>query len=170
MCLKERRRHTRREWPADHPFDARRLRFARGQQNHRLRLENGADSHGQRLTWDTCEVAAKKSRTRQPRPFEQRHAMRGCGQFVRGLVETDVTVGANAEQLQSDSTRSLDRGLVAIAFGVEIVCRAVEPVKATTRETDVLDQLLTDEAVKAGRMGVVDADEFVQRESGGARE
>jgi hypothetical protein len=56
--------------------------------------------------------------------------MGGRRQFARRLVEADVTVAANAEQLESDPTRPLDRGLVTIALGLEVVGRAVESVKA----------------------------------------
>jgi len=65
--------------------------------------------------------------------------MGGRRQFARRLVEADVTVAANAEQLESDPTRPLNRGLVTIALGLEIVRRAVDALNRRKMWLDYVD-------------------------------
>ena len=91
-------------------------------------------------------------------------------QLVRGLVEADVTVATNAQQLQSDPADPLNRGFIALAFGLKVIGRSVEAVEALEWKTDVIDQVLADESVEARRMRVIDTDELVQRERRRTRE
>ena len=52
-------------------------------------------------------------------------------QFVGRFVEADVTVGADAENLQVDAAGSGDRRFVSTAFGRSVGGQAVEEVDAS---------------------------------------
>ena len=77
-------------------------------------------AHRQRLARHLRRIAAEQRGVVAPGAVRQRHAVRARDELVARLVEADVAVGADAEQLEIDAARRLDRRFVALAFGVEI--------------------------------------------------
>jgi len=61
-----------------------------------------------------------------------------------------------------------DDNAAGVAVGIigQVIGGAIESMEALDWKTDVIDQMLADETVEAGRMRVIDTDELVQRERG----
>src|SRR5688572_13917891 len=75
--------------------------------------------------------------------------MRPRGQLGARFVESDVSVRADAKQLQIDPARRIDFRLVALALGVQIAGRSVQEVNARRLEIDVAEQMLVHEPPEA---------------------
>ena len=90
--------------------------------------------------------------------------MRARDQLVARLVESDVSVGADAQELKVDAARRFDFGFIAGAFGVEIIGCAVEKVDLRRVQTHRREQMLVHEPSEASRMGRADAGELIEIE------
>lgn len=96
--------------------------------------------------------------------------MRSSDERIGRLVEADVTVSAQSEQLEIDTTSSRNRGLVTVTFPVEVSCPTVQGVRAPGIDIDARIQVLRHERAEAAAISVGEANELVEREAGHARE
>jgi hypothetical protein len=87
----------------------------------------------------------------------ERHAVRPRDQFLARLVEADVTIGANAEQLQIDAAAAVNLPVVARTFRVQVVGGTVQEMDIRRLQVDVLEQMLVHEPPEAAGMGRIDA-------------
>ena len=141
MPLEDRRRAPRRERSLDGGGDRRRLRRAARDQ-HQVA---GVDDRRQPLRHDVArdvvgmvEEAGVVGTCRggqrlDARPRPQRRA---------GLVEADVTVGADAEQLHVDTAELGEQRLVPRTGVGQIVGVHIGAVDVVSREVDVVDEVL----------------------------
>src|SRR5438105_5174065 len=85
-------------------------------------------------------------------------------QLVAGFVEADVAVAADAEQLQIDAAGGDDRGLIALAFSVQIVGPAIKEMNSLGADVNAIEEMTLHESTEASRVTSVDASEFVEIE------
>src|SRR5688500_13305057 len=90
------------------------------------------------------------------------------GEFVAGFVEADVAVASDPEKLKIDARGSLNRRLIAVAFGVQIFGRSVEKMNVRWRKVDGVEQMVIHERPEASGVRWCDAGEFVEVEGDGA--
>ena len=131
--LEERRRQLGRDRAAEQPLDARRLRPPGRDQDDRPRLKDRRHPHRQRLARHGVGVPAEQRGIAAPGLRLERHPVRPRLQRWRRLVETDVAVGADAEDLQVDAAGRRDRLLVARALRLGIRRGAVEKIDLRRR-------------------------------------
>ena len=79
----------------------------------------------------------------EPGPVRSRNQRRG------GLVESDVAVGAEAENLQVDPAGAIDRALVAIAFTRRVARRPIQKVNSPQLQVDVIEEMALHERTVA---------------------
>ncbi len=94
----------------------------------------------------------------------ERDAVRPRGQHRPRLVETDVAVGADAEDLDVDAARVRDRLFVARALAIRIGGRAVQKVDLIGAKIHAAEQVLVHEPAVAARVRRPDAEELVEVE------
>src|SRR5262245_44674332 len=90
--------------------------------------------------------------------------MRSSHQRRRWLVETDVTVRADAQHLQIDTPRVSDLLLVAQALGLRIGSGAVQKMAIPGLDVHVTEQVLLHEASIAARVIRRDSKELIEIE------
>jgi hypothetical protein len=81
-----------------------------------------------------------------------------------GLVETDVTVAADAEEHEIEAAGGADRGLVARGLGVRVRWRDVGHVRAIRRQIDVREETLAHPRTKRVRMIALEVEVLVEVE------
>src|SRR5688572_28317755 len=96
--------------------------------------------------------------------------MRACHLRVARLVETDVAVGAEAEELEILVPDPGERVVVPAAFQVEIGRAAVQEMRARRLHVEPVQEMPFQESLKARVMVWREADELVQREGLDQRE
>ena len=84
------------------------------------------------------------------------------------FVESDVAVGANAEDLEVDPTSFDDGGFIGATIGIEVRVSngAVRDVDVVGEDVDVIEELLMHELPVAVWIGAIQAKVFVEVEGG----
>src|SRR5687768_16344583 len=95
--------------------------------------------------------------------------MRVRAQPVRGLVETDVTIRADAEDLQVDAVCVGDLRLIPAALGFEIRSPTIEHPDVRGIDRDVIEQLRLHERAIAAGLTAVDPHELIEIEGADLR-
>ena len=98
---------------ADGVIDRLRLVLARGDQHDALRRHDVADAHGNRLTRHLVR-ALEEARVRFDGVRRQRDDVRAVSEFLRRLVEADMTVAPDAQQLNVDAARVVNRLVIRL--------------------------------------------------------
>ena len=120
--LKERRRHLEVDLSLDGAAHDRRLVLARREDRDLARLENRGDTHRDRFLRHEL-LAEEVGRGISARDRIEVHEARPAVRAGAGLVEADVARLADPEDLEIDSTRSLDRELVALRGFLDVLSR-----------------------------------------------
>ena len=123
---------------ADGVIDRLRLVLARGNQHDALRRHDVADAHGNRLTRHLVRVL-EEARVRFDGVRRQRDDVRAVSEFLRRLVEADVTVAPDAQQLNVDAARVVDRLVIRLN-----ICRRVAAgqMDVLLAQVDLAEQML----------------------------
>src|SRR4051794_36058523 len=82
----------------------------------------------------------------------------------RRLVETDVPVGADAEDLDVDPAGLSDGLFVALALRLRIRRRTIEEVDLSGRQLDTVEEMVGHEPAIAPRVRVADPEKLVEVE------
>ena len=90
--------------------------------------------------------------------------MGACLQRRRRLVEADVTVRANAEDLDVDASGGGNLALVARALRLGIGGRSIQEVNALGRKIDAAEEVRVHETAEAAGVPGGDPDELIEVE------
>src|ERR1051325_1810294 len=161
--------HHARDRTLDCLRDRLRLRFPARDQDELARLENRADAHRDRVDGHVL-APLEEARVVVDRLLRERFEARARRQRAGGLVESDVPVGADAEDLDVDPAALGDAALVPLAKRGIVAGRAGRDVDVLRLDVDVPEKVLVHEVVIALRMIHVQSNVLVEIERRRARE
>src|SRR5689334_6827878 len=96
--------------------------------------------------------------------------MRQGDEMIVWLVEPDVTIGADAEDLDIDATRSGNRFFITPALSFDIVYVPAEKVDAIRLDVEPREQLVLHHASEAAGMRRLQANKLIKIERRHSRE
>src|SRR5207244_622760 len=134
----------------DRPLDDRCLVLARSDERDLARLHDRGDTHRYRFGRNVVLTEEIARRIAAGDCIERNTTRAGVGARAR-LVEPNVAGLADAEYLQVDAARFLDRQLVLLAFLLDVVARdvALRNVDVLRLDVDVVKEVLPHEPVVA---------------------
>lgn len=170
MDLQERRGEVRGHGAVHHSTDAGGLlRPGRHQDNSGCH-ENRSEAHCERVTGNVGGIVAEVQRIVESGAVEQRDPVSARRQCVARLIETDVSVGAETEHLQTNPSSGGDGRIIAAALGVEIGGHAVEKMDSVAPKIREREQVSFHEITKTAVRVRRDTDELVEIERRGLTE
>ncbi len=146
--LQERRGHLDVDLAFDRAADDARLVLASGQDRDLARIHDGGDAHGDRLARHVLLAEEVGGRVAS-RDRVERHEARPALEAGARLIEADVARLADAQDLEVDTARILDRLLVLLAILVHALPghRPVRDVDVGRVDVHVGEQVLPHESM-----------------------
>ena len=105
-------------------------------QHNRLSTQDGSHTDRKRLFRNSSRDASKRAAVLDASRLEQADPMRARLQRIARLIEPDVTIHADSEQQQAQSTDARNGLLVALALGVRLSRKPVETMGSLRVEID----------------------------------
>lgn len=128
--------------------DGLRLVRAAGDQQNPLGLHNGLHTHGVRLPGH-LRLVFKEAGVGGDGALRQGHLMGTAGKAAVRLVEADVSVAADAQQLEIDAVMLLNDPVIPGALQSAVGLGAVRQEASVRRDIDMVEQILPHEAAVA---------------------
>jgi len=125
-----------------------RLIFARGNENARARLHNAADAHGQRLGGHLGNIFEEAGVILNGLAGKLRY-VGIVDKGVAGLVKADVSVGADAKDLNVGAAGAVQLSLITAGFLFGIGSVAAGNVNGFFGQIDMIEKVLSHKAQKA---------------------
>ena len=124
---------------------------AGGNEHHLPGTHNGADAEAYRLPRHFVG-AVEKARIGFNGALAQRDQVATVHEAIPGLVEADVSIAANAQQLNVNAARRLNGGIIRAGRRSQITGRATGHMDGLRAHVHMLEQLLHHEGVVAAGM------------------
>ncbi len=147
----------------DHVFDGADFRGTEREEQAAARIKDGADAHRECVFRHGVEGAEDRAVITERLLGEDLNP-RARAERAGGLIEADVTVAAEAEELDVDAARVEDALFVAAALGVKIGRRANGHVGALLVDVDVAEEIFPHEIPVGLVVGAGEADILVEVE------
>ena len=111
-------------------------------------IEDGADTHGHCLGGDVINLCEETGVCLDGFVCKV-DLMCTHDEAVGRLIETDVTVSADAEKLEIDSAGSCDSRIVFLTFNLNVLCEAVRDMGVFLFDVDAVEEIVLHEITVA---------------------